>query len=53
MTKDEADRLVNMARTVREQGSVAKIKALMEYVDHLNRYNISRVARAHRQRNNK
>ena len=51
MTKDEEEKLVNLARIARDNSSVDIIKALIDYVDYLNRYNISRVARAHRERN--
>jgi hypothetical protein len=52
MTKDDNDRLVNMARNAREQSSVATIKAFVDYLEYLNRYNISRVAGAQRQHHN-
>ena len=52
MIKNENDRLVDMARIAREQSSVAKIKALVDYLDYAQRYNISRVAGAQRQHHN-
>ena len=52
MTKDEYDRIIRQARIAREQSSVATIKAFVNYLDYLNRYNISRVAGAQRQPHN-
>ena len=52
MTKDDYDGIIRLARIAREQSSVAKTKALVDYLDYAQRYNISRVAGAQRQHHN-